>query len=231
MRSGRRNFKILSMRTGGGRDCAALIAPLRLLNFKKQLKIFIYNRRLKQGVLMKKFYLKISLFTFITAFVVIPAAAKSHLTSLIKLEDFNNEEQRMLFKSCDYGDGKYGSCNKLVEILSKECDDDRRYLSCELNALLLLTLNRDEKAINYLVKSCDANLMTSCLCLNWEDLYFTGNTDRVLKSFKKICSMDSESAHEYCGFYDELKICMEDKECNPRGKMKEIYNKLYGELK
>ena len=134
---------------------------------------------------MKKFYLKILLFAFITAFVVIPAAAKSHLTSLIKLEDFNNEEQRTLFKSCDYGDGKYGSCNKLVEILSKECDDDRRYLSCELNALLLLTLNRDEEAINYLVKSCDANLMTSCLCLNWEDLYFTGNTDRVLKSFKK----------------------------------------------
>ena len=115
---------------------------------------------------MKKFYLKIWLLAFIMAFAATLAAAKSHLTSLIKLEDFNNEEQRMLFKSCDYGDGKYGSCNKLVEILSKECDDDRRYLSCELNALLLLTLNRDEKAINYLVKSCDANLMTSCLCLN-----------------------------------------------------------------
>ena len=122
---------------------------------------------------------------FITAFAAIPAAAQPPLVSLIELENFKNEEQRTLFKSCDYGDGKYGSCNKLVEILSKECDDDRRYLSCELNALLLLTLNRDEEAINYLVKSCDANLMTSCLCLNWEDLYFTGNTDRVLKSFKK----------------------------------------------
>ena len=180
---------------------------------------------------MKKFYLKIWLLAFIAAFAAIPVAAQPPLVSLIELENFKNEEQRALLKSCDYGEGKYSSCNKLVEILSKECDDDRRYLSCELNALLLLTLNRDEEAINYLVKSCDANLMTSCLCLNWEDLYFTGNTDRVLKSFKKICSMDSESAHEYCGFYDELKICMEDKECNPRGKMKEIYNKLYGELK
>ena len=46
---------------------------------------------------MKKFYLKIWALVFITAFVSIPAAAKSHLTSLIKLEDFNNEEQRMLF--------------------------------------------------------------------------------------------------------------------------------------
>ncbi len=71
---------------------------------------------------MKKFYLKISLFAFIMAFVSIPAAAQSSLTGLIKLEDLRSEEQRALLKSCDYGDGKYSSCNKLVEILSKECD-------------------------------------------------------------------------------------------------------------
>ena len=72
---------------------------------------------------MKEFYLKISLFTFITAFAAIPAAAQSSLTGLIKLEDLRSEEQRALLKSCDYGDGKYGSCNKLVEILSKECEN------------------------------------------------------------------------------------------------------------
>jgi len=33
VRSGRRNFKISSMRTGGGRDYGALIALSRLLNF------------------------------------------------------------------------------------------------------------------------------------------------------------------------------------------------------
>ena len=37
---------------------------------------------------MKKFYLKIYILTFMVVLIAIPAAAKSHLTSLIKLEDF-----------------------------------------------------------------------------------------------------------------------------------------------
>ena len=36
-----------NLSAGGGRDYGALIALPHLLNFKKQLKIFIYNRRLK----------------------------------------------------------------------------------------------------------------------------------------------------------------------------------------
>ena len=85
---------------------------------------------------MEKFYLKIWLLAFITAFAAIPVVAQPPLTGLIKLEDFNNEEQRMLFKSCDYGDGKYGSCNKLVEILSKECEDGNMR-SCTIQSELL----------------------------------------------------------------------------------------------
>ena len=110
---------------------------------------------------MKKLYLKIWLLAFIMAFVVIPAAAQPPLTGLIKLEDFNNEEQRMLFKSCDYGDGKYGSCNKLVEILSKECEGgDMR--SCTIQSELLLSLHRVEEATKYLIKLCDANSTYHC---------------------------------------------------------------------
>ena len=63
---------------------------------------------------MEKFYLKIYILTFMVVLIAIPAAAQSSLTGLIKLEDLRSEEQRALFKSCDYGDGKYGSCNKLV---------------------------------------------------------------------------------------------------------------------
>ena len=58
---------------------------------------------------MKKFYLKISLFAFIAAFAAIPAAAQPPLVSLIELENFKNEEQRTLLKSCNYGEGKYSS--------------------------------------------------------------------------------------------------------------------------
>ena len=108
---------------------------------------------------MKKFYLKISLFTFIAAFAAIPAAAK-----LIKLEDLKNEEQRVLFKSCDYGEGKYSSCNKLVEILSKECEDGNMR-SCATQSELLLSLRRIEEATKYLIKLCDADSTYHCFIL------------------------------------------------------------------
>ena len=88
---------------------------------------------------MKKFYLKIYILTFMVVLIAIPAAAQSPLTGLIKLEDLRREEQRALFKSCDYGDGKYGSCNKLVEILSKECEDGNMR-SCATQSELLLSL-------------------------------------------------------------------------------------------
>ena len=115
---------------------------------------------------MKKFYLKISLFTFIMAFVSIPAAAQSSLTGLIKLEDLRSEEQRALLKSCDYGDGKYGSCNKLVEILSKECDGgDMR--SCAIQSDLLRSLRRIEEATKYLIKLCDANSTISLFYIGY----------------------------------------------------------------
>ena len=230
MRSGRRNFKISSKCRGW--DYVALIAPLCLLNFKKQLKIFKYNRRLKQGVLMKKFYLKIWLLAFIMVFVVIPAAAQSSLTGLIKLEDFNNEEQRMLFKSCDYGDGKYGSCNKLVEILSKECDGgDMR--SCAIQSDLLRSLRRIEEATKYLIKLCDANSTYHCFILGTLDIYLNGNMQAAIKSLEKVCNSDLKDRDIVCKNIEELKACLKDKECNPIKKGKIIFEgverKLYGE--
>ena len=181
---------------------------------------------------MKKFYLKISLFAFITAFVVIPAAAKSHLTSLIKLEDFNNEEQRMLFKSCDYGDGKYGSCNKLVEILSKECNGgDMR--SCAIQSDLLRSLRRIEEATKYLIKLCDANSTYHCFILGTLDIYLNGNMQAAIKSLEKVCNSDLKDRDIVCKNIEELKACLKDKECNPIKKGKIIFEgverKLYGE--
>ena len=161
---------------------------------------------------------------FITAFAAIPAAAKSHLTSLIKLEDFNNEEQRALFKSCDYGDGKYGSCNKLVEILSKECEDGNMR-SCATQSELLLSLRRVEEATKYLIKLCDADSTYHCFIL--------GNMQAAIKSLEKVCNSDLKDRDIVCKNIEELKACLKDKECNPIKKGKIIFEgverKLYGE--
>ena len=181
---------------------------------------------------MKEFYLKIWLLAFIAVFAAIPAVAKSHLTSLIKLEDFNNEEQRTLFKSCDYGDGKYGSCNKLVEILSKECDGgDMR--SCAIQSDLLRSLRRIEEATKYLIKLCDANSTYHCFILGTLDIYVNGNMQAAIKSLEKVCNSDLKDRDIVCKNIDELKACLKDKECNPIKKGKIIFEgverKLYGE--
>lgn len=62
---------------------------------------------------MKKFYLKISVLAFITAFAAIPAAAK------VSADHLKTQEEKDLAISCDSGDGKYSACTKLVEIYPK----------------------------------------------------------------------------------------------------------------
>ena len=181
---------------------------------------------------MKKFYLKIWLLAFIMAFVVIPAAAQSPLTGLIKLEDLRSEEQRTLLKSCDYGDGKYGSCNKLVEILSKECEDGNMR-SCATQSDLLRSLHRIEEATKYLIKLCDANSTYHCFILGTLDIYANGNIQTAIKSLEKVCNSDLKDRDIVCKNIEELKACLKDKECNPIKKGKIIFEgverKLYGE--
>ncbi|WP_297961602.1 hypothetical protein [uncultured Campylobacter sp.] len=179
---------------------------------------------------MKKFYLKISLFAFIMAFVSIPAAAQPPLVSLIELENFKNEEQRTLLKSCDYGEGKYSSCNKLVEILSKECESgDMR--SCAIQSDLLRSLRRIEEATKYLIKLCDANLIEYCMGLGWEDIEFNGNIQRAIRSFEKVCDSKLKNSELFCRMNEELKSCLKDKECNPIIKGKALLKRTVEELK
>ena len=179
---------------------------------------------------MKKIYLKIWLLAFIAVFAAIPAVAKSPLTGLIKLEDLRSEEQRTLLKSCDYGDGKYGSCNKLVEILSKECEDgDMR--SCTIQSDFLQSLYREEEAMAYLIKLCDANLIEYCMGLGWEDIEFNGNIQRAIRSFEKVCDSKLKDSEPFCRMNEELKSCLKDKECNPIIKGKALLKRTVEELK
>ena len=182
---------------------------------------------------MKKFYLKIYILTFMVVLIAIPAVAQSSLTGLIKLEDLRSEEQRALLKSCDYGDGKYSSCNKLVEILSKECENgDMR--SCATQSELLLSLRRVEEATKYLIKLCDADSTYHCFILGTLiNIYLNCNMKASIKSLEKVCNSDLKDRDIVCKNIEELKACLKDKECNPIKKGKIIFEgverKLYGE--
>ncbi|WP_299227062.1 hypothetical protein [uncultured Campylobacter sp.] len=97
---------------------------------------------------MKKFYLKIWLLAFIVALTAIHAAAVEGLDYLLK-----TKEEKDLAISCDSGNGKYSACTKLVEILSKKCDDGD-YESCgSLGAVLLVTMGRYKDSV--LIRSFD----------------------------------------------------------------------------
>ena len=122
---------------------------------------------------MKKFYLKISLFAFITVFTAMPAAAK------VSIDDFKTQEEKDLSISCDDGDGKYSACMKLAEILTKRCDNED-FRSCEIAGEFLSAFGRYRDAIAPLSKACDANLMLSCVSLMTTDIAATGNIDKKL---------------------------------------------------
>ena len=166
---------------------------------------------------MKKFYLKIWVIAFITAFVAIPAAAK------VSLEDFKTQEEKDLAISCDDGDGKYSACMKLAEILTKRCDNED-FRSCEIAGEFLSAFGRYRDAIAPLSKACDANLMLSCVSLMTTDIAATGNIDRAIRSLDKICDAKIDGSGEYCKFKSELEICLKDTECNPIKRGKELLN-------
>ena len=108
---------------------------------------------------MKKFYLKIWLLELVAAFAAIPAAAAEGLDYLLK-----TKEEKDLAVACNSGDGKYSACTRLVEILSKKCDDGD-YESCGSLGIALLDSNRYEDAASAYKKACEAGVVTYCYML------------------------------------------------------------------
>mgnify|MGYP000866338908 CR=1 FL=1 len=86
---------------------------------------------------MKKFYLKIWALALIAAFAAIPAAAK------VSVDHLQTQEEKDLAISCDSGNGKYSACTRLVEILSKRCDDGD-YESCGAVGMIFTDLGQYE---------------------------------------------------------------------------------------
>lgn len=168
---------------------------------------------------MKKFYLKIWLLALVAAFAAIPAAAAEGLDYLLK-----TKEEKDLAIACDSGDGKYSTCTRLVEILSKKCDSGD-YESCGALGILLIYLRRDEDAIKALNKACDSGLLNFCLNAGMHDLYYTGNTKRAFVNLKKVCDAAIEPSKKKlaCKMSYGLEPCLNDDECNPVKKAKELF--------
>jgi len=170
---------------------------------------------------MKKFYLKIWLLAFIAAFAATPAAAAESLDYLLK-----TKEEKDLAISCDSGNGKYSACTKLVEILSKKCDDGD-YESCGTVGIIFTDLGQYEFSSAPLIEACGASIMSCCSYLAISDILFTGNLERAAKGFDKICKQGiSEDKRFACSIKKEIEDCSKDAKCDPLMKAKEIIKGL-----
>ena len=160
---------------------------------------------------MKKFYLKISILVFIVVFAAIPAAAAEGLDYLLK-----TKEEKDLAIACDSGNGKYSACTKLVEILSKKCDDGD-YESCgSLGAVLLVTMGRYKDSVLAFEKACEADMMYYCFLLAGNEIFYGGNIYRAIGYFDKVCyGKESDKKDFSCKIKEQLEICLSDSECNP----------------
>ena len=159
---------------------------------------------------MKKFYLKIWLLAFIAAFAAIPAVAAEGLDYLLK-----TKEEKDLAIACDSGDGKYSACTRLVEILSKRCDDGD-YESCGSLGIALFDSNRYEDSASAYKKACEAGVVTYCYMLSATEIHYGGDVNLVIKYLGKTCeAANSLFKNEACKIKEELEKCLNDSECNP----------------
>ena len=169
---------------------------------------------------MKKFYLKIWALALIAAFAAIPAAAK------VSVDHLQTQEEKDLAISCDSGNGKYSACTRLVEILSKRCDDGD-YESCGAVGMIFTDLGQYEFSSAPLIKACEANIMSYCSYLAINDILFTGNLERAAKGFDKICKQGiSEDKRFACSIKKEIEDCSKDAKRDPLMKAKEIIKGL-----
>jgi len=103
--------------------------------------------------------------------------------------------------------------------------------SCATQSDFLQSLYREEEAMKYLIKLCDADFVEYCIGLGWEDIEFNGNIQRAIRSFEKVCDSKLKDSEPFCRMNEELKSCLEDKECNPIIKGKALLKRTAEELK
>ena len=139
---------------------------------------------------------------------------------------FKTWEEKELNLECDSGNGKYSACTKLVEILSKKCDDGD-YESCGTVGIIFTDLGQYEFSSTPLIKACEASIMSYCSYLAISDILFTGNLERAAKVFDKICKQGiSKDKRLACSIKKEIEDCSKDAKCDPLMKAKETIKGL-----
>ena len=128
-------------------------------------------------------------------------------------------EEQNLYNECDKGNGKYSSCTKLIEILSKKCDSGNMEKCNDLGYVMGLELGMREAAFVPLEKSCKAGIAASCFNLGIHDIAIRGNVKRAAHNYAIACEKYSERLEEErifklksCALKTALENCLRDQE-------------------
>lgn len=151
-----------------------------------------------------------------------PLLAKNNIDIDISAA-INDTNLKNLADNCNWNKGDYEACLTLKDTLSAKCDE-RNFESCGALGILLIYLRREEDATKALNKACDAGLLNFCLNAGMHDLYYTGNIKRAFVNLKKVCDATIEPSKKKlaCKMSYGLKPCLNDNECNPVKKAKEL---------
>ena len=128
-------------------------------------------------------------------------------------------EEENLYNECDKGNGKYSSCTKLIEILSKKCDGGDMIGCSDLGSILGIELGMREAAFVPLEKSCKAGIADSCFNLGIHDIGLRGNIKKAVINYTIACEKYSERLEEErifklrsCALKTALENCLRDEE-------------------
>ena len=128
-------------------------------------------------------------------------------------------EEENLYNECDKGNGKYSSCTKLIEILSKKCDGGDMIGCSDLGYILGPKLGMREASITPYEKSCKAGIAASCFNLGIHDIGLRGNIKRAVMNYTIACEKYSERLEEErifklrsCALKVALENCLRDQE-------------------
>ena len=125
-------------------------------------------------------------------------------------------EEQNLYNECDKGNGKYSSCTKLIEILSKKCDSGDMIGCSDLGSILGPDLGMREASITPYEKSCKAGIAESCFALGTQDIGLRGNIKKAVINYTTACEKFTDQKKLFklrsCALKVALENCLRDEE-------------------
>lgn len=121
-------------------------------------------------------------------------------------------------KECDFGNGKYSTCEKLLETLNAKCFEKNgreNFEACDLAGEILIKTSRIPLGLERLIRGCEVGqIINSCFLCALTYLHYSFDIDEVIKYTMMTRDLAHNKEH-FNKIIKKLQDCKADKECNP----------------